>query len=301
MINTNGSSTLPHIKEIWDRTWSVRRLLDHVHEDIFGNPTFVYVNKDLVRIAKLWSQDILEERKLEEEMRALEEEAAQEKQRQTEENTASIVASLRSGASVASAISQDNTKTSDVGEIPITAPAEATAGFTIPEQKEIIDAHSSGEEAAPAQVLESEDLPQSVPEPVPEVIEWFDREELLDTFPRVEQMHVNVLALFLTDEKRYQETILDYVNKYAILIPPEPEVTSEIGASADMAGGPVAIEYMGDDYFYDPDEEDPQEIEEAPIMNGNGVDIPHDLEGYLEDAGEEIIFHSYREKQDFQN
>jgi hypothetical protein len=294
-------------------------LLEHVHEDIFAHPTFEYVNQDLVRIAKLWAQDILEERRVEEEMRALEEEAEMEKQRQIEETTASLVASLRSKsskgkddsgstASISTAkgdqkLTEEAQKALEAGPSDEISVQQSTVSKISDEQSQSIAASATGppaDDAGPSTELlaeseaepEAEPEPESVPEPREE-IEWFDREELLETFPRVEQMHVNVLGLFLTDKPRYYRTVVEYVNKYAILIPPEPEPEPE--PVEEVADPVYVVETMGDDYYYDPNEVDPDEQqlevgEDNQENNGNfgGLSEPATIPGEEESIATEL-------------
>lgn len=271
LINTDGTSTLPHIKENWDRTWSLRKLLAHIDEDVFTNPTFDYVNPRLVHIARYWSQDILQERKMKEAEAKEEAEAELERQRKQEENTANIVAALRAkqtgsdagGGSAGPVVAEK--ATGEVGE-GSTVSNVSEGGAAPAANGEGGDGQASIGDEEPV-----EEEPEEVEEEEEELIDWFDWEEELDTFPRVTQMHVNVLALFLTDKPRYDTTVTEYVNKYAILIPPDP--VEEVEGEGELASdaGSKGWETMDENYFYDPNAEPEEDVNAGTPYEGEVV------------------------------
>ena len=277
---------MPHIKENWDRTWSLRKLLTHIDEDVFTNPTFDYVNPRLVHIARYWSQDILQERKMKEAEARDEEEAELERQRKLEENTANIVASLRAKQSGSDAGSAGGgavvveKATGNVGEGSVVS--NVSEGIA-PVAGEGAVGGSGGDGDVQATTSEEELLEEGVEEEEieeeeEELIEWFDWEEELDTFPRVTQMHVNVLALFLTDKPRYDQTVTEYVNKYAMLIPPDPVDEDEAGVDLASDAGSKGWETMDENYFYDPNAEPEEEL-------NADTPIPYGIEGIIESEG----------------
>lgn len=98
-MRSDGSCVLPHLKRHWDRSWNLRQIVEHITNEVLGEPRMEYEDPNLVRIARLWAQEELDIRKREEETKRQAEEDAQrakaEEERVALEKMNSIRAALK--------------------------------------------------------------------------------------------------------------------------------------------------------------------------------------------------------------
>ncbi len=217
----DGTVNLPHLKYIWDSNWNLKKLVKHVIS-VMLQPDLTLIPPKIVYIAKAWFWWKEEERRQAEALAKVEEDLKLAKQleekRKAEESKAKMLAFLQA-AKGGNESSSDNPVVEAVStnETPIVAPGKTDSNGTQTEVKEENQVKEVDEHEAKRE----------------EFSNLTDYGPLLNELNRIEQMHVNTVALWMWNKERFKNTAQFFIAKYNTAHRERNETKSRDDSDAD--------------------------------------------------------------------
>ena len=263
----DGTVNLPHLKYIWDSNWTLNKLLKHVVA-VMLQPDLTLLPPKIVYIAKAWYWWKEEESRQAEALAKVEADLKLAKQleekKKAEESKAKMLAFLQAAKGNDGGDSPAMEATGITNDTPSVAPGKSDSDGTQAEVKEdkqakIVDEHEAKRE-------EFSNLTEYGP--------------LLDELNRIEQMHVNTVALWMWNKERFKNTAQFFIAKYNTAKRERGETKS--GSESD-AENDTAIGEDTEDFPKGNNEDQDEAVaeEEMPLSKYDDLPITKEVKVYF--------------------